>query len=250
MDIWTKCRDRISPETMTNKLIRIVESQEQIATNNLVEDLEEQNLLEQMLEDTKPVIPAGAGKLHFLLATPFRYPPLKHGSRFGTRFESGLFYGSHTLTTAFAETAYYRFLFWYGMSLPPPSGKFVTQHTVFAIEYATDKGFKLQNKPFNDYEQQLIDPGDYSATQELGQAMRDFGIEAFEFKSARDQDHGLNAALFSPTALVSRQVLYQQQWLCDISPDRVSFYSYVNGNVYKYPLNSFMVNGRLPEPAT
>lgn len=249
MDIWLHCRDSLTIVHLDHELIRVVESQEQIATNSLVDDFEEQEILEQMLENTKPVIPSGMKLLHYLLMTPFRYPPLKHGSRFGTRFESSLFYGSHTLATAFAEAAYYRFLFWQGMSISPASGKFITQHTVFGVKYTTKMGLKLHQPPFSEFEQNLIDPEDYSSTQQLGSAMRQYSIEAFEFKSARDQEHGLNVALISQKSLSSKEPEHQQQWLCDTSASTVSFYSSVKGNVYKYPFNAFLVNGRFPAPA-
>jgi len=44
--------------------------------------------------------------LDYLLFPPFRYPPLKWGSRFGTEYQRGLFYGSQLLATALAEVAY------------------------------------------------------------------------------------------------------------------------------------------------
>jgi hypothetical protein len=80
-------------------LLRIVESQEQIAMLSLVDDLAEQAVLEDLLEQTKPPLPAGAERLHDLLSTPFRYPPLRHSSRFGQRFEPSLFYGVRRLPT-------------------------------------------------------------------------------------------------------------------------------------------------------
>jgi hypothetical protein len=249
MDIWAECRNEVSPEFISNELIRVVESQEQKATNSLVDDLEEQSILEEMLEETKPAIPDGADRIHYLLVTPFRYPPLKHGSRFGTRFEPSLFYGSHALNTAFSETAYYRFLFWLGMSDPPPSGKFITQHTVFSVEYATEMGLKLQEAPFSSFEEILINPVDYSVTQKLGGKMRASGIEAFEFKSARDEAHGLNAALFTPDALTTDMPLYQQQWICHTDSDSVSFFSTAVEGVYKYEFDSYLVNKAFPEPA-
>ena len=249
MDIWAECRDSISPEYISNDVIRVVESQEQTATNSIVDNLEEQDVLEHMLEDTKPALPAGGRKLHYLLATPFRYPPLKHGSRFGTRFEPSLFYGSLTLTAAFAETGYYRFLFWLGMSVPPPSDKFVTQHTIFAVAYKTTTGLKLQNKPFSNYEKFLTSPESYSVTQQLGTAMRNAGINAFEYTSARDLDHNLNVALFYPGAFASSQPLYQQQWLCETNATTVSFYSSTDGTIHKYPIHTYLVNSVFPAPA-
>lgn len=57
----------------------MVESQEQVATLQLVDTLEEQALLEELLESSKPPVPADAEPLHYLLKTPFRYPPLRWG---------------------------------------------------------------------------------------------------------------------------------------------------------------------------
>ena len=73
-----------------------MESQEQVATNRLVATLAEQDLLESMLEASKPPLPKGTARLDYLLATPFRYPPLPHGSRFGGRHEPSLFYAGVT----------------------------------------------------------------------------------------------------------------------------------------------------------
>ena len=148
MDIWAACRDAVAPKPLAGELIRMVESQEQIATNALVDSLEEQSLLEEMLEASKPPTPAETAGLHYLLATPFRYPPLRHGSRFGVRQEPSLFYGSIDLSAALAETAYYRFVFWSGMEEPPPGGRLITEHTVFAALYAAARGLCLYEEPF------------------------------------------------------------------------------------------------------
>ena len=39
----------------------------------LVDSLEEQALLEQVLDDSKPAVPEGCRHLDYLLFTPFRY---------------------------------------------------------------------------------------------------------------------------------------------------------------------------------
>ncbi len=113
-------------------LLRMVESQEQVATSRLVGTLERQALLEDMLEATKPPMHTQTGNLHYLLATPFRYPPLRHGSRFGARNQPSLFYGSRGLSALLAEAAYYRFVFWQGMRRAPDAA-LRTQHTVFRV---------------------------------------------------------------------------------------------------------------------
>ena len=91
---WAACLAQVKPHPISGTLLRLVESQEQVATNQLVSSLERQAVLEGLLEATKPRLRVGTEHLHYLLATPFRYPPLKHGSRFGTRSAPSLFYGA------------------------------------------------------------------------------------------------------------------------------------------------------------
>src|SRR5215218_1602201 len=94
VDIWFKTKGKNYSKPLMGKIFRLVESQEQIATLNLVNNVYEQGILESLLESTKSPLPADTHSLHYLLSTPFRYPPLKYGSRFGTAFERGIFYGS------------------------------------------------------------------------------------------------------------------------------------------------------------
>ena len=128
--LWPLCRETLHIAPLGGELLRLVESQEQVATSTLVDDLAEQALLEDLLDATKPAVPPQAAGLHYLLSTPFRYPPLRHGSRFGGRFEPSLFCGARVLETVLAEAAYYRFVFWTGMATPPASRRLVTQHAL------------------------------------------------------------------------------------------------------------------------
>ena len=249
MEIWAAVQDKITPGHLDNHLLRIVESQEQIATNSLVDNLEKQAALEEMLDSSKPPAPSVNGALHYLLATPFRYPPLPYGSRFGAKYEPSMLYGSLTEETAFAETGYYRVLFWLGMSTPPPSNKLITQHTIFSVRYTTSWGLKLQSFPFSDYRDQLVDPTSYKITQSLGRAMREHGINAFEYLSARDCNYGVNAALFSPSALATTTPKNQRQWICETTHDTVRFYSMADKTGYRYPLDTYLVEGVFPDPA-
>ena len=119
--VWAACGSRATAVEFAAEAQRIVESQEQVATQRLVGTLAEQDLLEAMLERSKPPRPQATDGLDYLLATPFRYPPLRHGSRFGRREEPALFYASCTRDTLLAEAAYYRFVFWQGMVESPPT---------------------------------------------------------------------------------------------------------------------------------
>lgn len=246
-DIWVEAGGEfIVP--LAGGLVRVVESQEQVATSRLVGALEEQALLESMLETAKPPLPEAAKGLHYLLATPFRYPPLRYGSRFGGRLEPSLFYGGGTASTALAEAAYYRLVFWHGMAVAPAS-PLKTQHTLFGAPWRCGRGVRLQAEPFERWRQTLTDPSDYGATQRLGAAMRAAGVEAFEYVSARDPTGGLNIALFTPSALAARRPTFSQAWLVETGGAGVRFYSAEERSLLRFPLEQFLVAGRLPTPA-
>lgn len=247
-DIWAACSERAAPTTLAGTIFRLVESQEQVATNALVRTLAEQAVLEDLIEASKPTLPGPAIGLHYLLATPFRYPPLPWGSRFGRSFEPSLFYAARTTDTVLAEGAYYRFVFWSGMSVPPPA-PLDTRHTLFSVAIGTRRGLQLQHAPFDGHAAALLDRRYYGATQALGSAMRNAGIEAFEYRSARDPQQGLNVALFTPAALASSKPDILDEWLCQTSADRVSYYSRPGGGIRAFPINTFLVEGELPLPA-
>ncbi len=246
MDIWAKTQAGKHIKTIGSDFLRIVESQQQIATTRIVDSLEEQAVLESLLDSTKPALDKNTDKLHYLLATPFRYPPLKHGSRFGTRFEPSLLYGSHQVKTVLVECSYYRFLFWNGMKTPPASKKFITEHTLFAGRYYSEMGLQLHEKPFTDYARQLCHPSSYSDTQAFGAQMREAQIEAFEYTSARDSARGINIALLTANALIVNEPLYQSQWICSTTANNVRFVSREDRKVYGFNINEFKVDGVLP----
>jgi len=248
MDIWSRCKDAVVPGPLAGELVRLVESQEQVATNALVDSLAEQALLEELLEASKPRLPPEAAGLHYLLASPFRYPPLRHGSRFGARHEPGLFYGSSRRRTALAETAYYRLVFWSGMVRPPPSGQLTTEHTAFGAGFRVARGLRLFEPPFAAYTDALTAPDDHGATQQLGQRMRAAGIEAFAYLSARDPERGSNIALYGARAFTRPRPAWQEAWLCETRADRVAFYGKAQGTV-DFPLALFLVGGVLPAPS-
>ncbi len=247
--IWQACSGPAHIRSISGKLQRLVESQEQIATLGYVDTLDEQALLEQMLDEAKPVSQPDCEALHYLLKTPFRYPPLKWGSRFGGVHERSLFYGGLTLGAVLAESAFYRFVFWHSMNGAPVKDRIRSEHTLFSVRYQTDKGIQLQAPPFDQYLKELAHPVDYRASQAMGTAMRAAGVLAFEYCSARDPEHGLCAALFSPDVFRQKKPQESSQWFCEVSADRVSFTQLRSGDIKTYALAHFLVDGALPRPA-
>jgi hypothetical protein len=246
-DLWTACQAVASPVALDGTVFRLVESQEQVATNALVRTLAEQALLEELIETSKPPVPRDAADLHYLLSTPFRYPPLPWGSRFGSRFEPGIFYGARSAATALAESAYYRFVFWQGMAVAPPA-PLATRHTLFSASIHTRRGLRLQDPPFAAFEASLTDPGSYAATQPLGSALREAGIEAFEYLSARDPERRTNVALYTPAAFAHPQPAGLDEWLCETRAEHVAYYSRYGGGICEFALSQFIVDGALPVP--
>lgn len=250
LDIWQRCAGEQQIRPLRGRLLRLVESQEQVATQQLVDDLEEQTLLEQLLETSKPPLPGSTEGLHYLLRTPFRYPPLRWGSRFGSRDEPSLFYGAWALETAMAETAYYRFLFWSGMETPPPSGRIRSAHTSFEVRYQVERGVQLQQPPFSEERAVLTDQRDYRSTQALGRAMRATDVQAFEFESARCPAQGVNVALFVPSAFAERTPGNLTPWLCETSANLVAFKQAQGPDQPRlFALEMFLRDGELPRPA-
>ena len=111
-DIWMQCGGASNIGPLRCECFRVVEDQHVSSTFKLVDSMEEHELLEELLDAFKPAPPdAECTQLHCLLYTPFRYPPLRHGSRLGRASERGIWYGSLSIETALCETAYYRFVF-------------------------------------------------------------------------------------------------------------------------------------------
>jgi hypothetical protein len=226
---------------------RLVESQEEAATLSLVDNFDEQMLLESLLDDAKPPYRDGTGHLHYLLKSPFRYPPLRHGSRFGTRLMPSFFYASETVATCLAEVAYYRFVFLQDMA-EPFEGVLRSEHMVFRVELATERCADLTLIDDPDIQASLTHQSDYQYTQQLGGMLVDERCQLIRSYSARDFG-GINLAVVDPLVFCSGP-LDQSLWICQLEPDRLAFTERGRGHLPRYfELQQFMQDGRLPRPA-
>jgi hypothetical protein len=248
LNIWTQCAGASEIRRLRLTARRVVESQYHVSTRKLVDSLEEQALLEQLIERVKPVDRSG-GRLHVLLATPFRYPPLAHGSRFGTRHDPGLWYGSGEPRALFAEVAYYRLVFLEGTHtrLDP----LLTWHTSFTVQLRTELGIDLASPPFDAHHPQIASRTEYAATQALGADMRRAGVEAFRYPSARDVRGGANIGVFTPAAFGDARPRGLETWHCTATRHRVEIVrrDFSKTIAFAFPREEFLVDGRLPAPA-
>ena len=248
VDIWSEVKGKKEIKPLMASIFRFVESQEQIATLSLVNNIYEQGILEELLESTKNPVPEITASMHYLLKTPFRYPPLKHGSRFGITFEQGIFYGSLNLFTALAETAYYRFVYMLGPETPFQS-IISSEYSSFSVSVKSELGIFLDEPPFTKYESILTSPTSYTKTQQLGSHMRQDGVEIFRFISARDRNKGKNVALFTPKAFHSEKPSKLTTWLCQTSVEEVGFFSKENNTRIMYLKKDFCVDSQFPSPS-
>ena len=246
--IWTQCAGASRLRPLRLSPWRIVEAQHLVSTRKLVDSLEEQAVLEQLIETAKPPGPA-AGRLHVLLSTPFRYPPLRHGSRFATRYEPSLWYGSEDRRSAFAEVAYYRFAFLEGTRADLDG--VATWLTAFSVQARTSNGIDLTAAPFRMHRPTIASASTYAETQALGSAMRQASVEAFRYPSARDARGGTNVGIFTPAVFGSARPRQFQSWHCTATRRRVECVrrDFSESTAFTFPREDFLVEGRLPAPA-
>lgn len=194
---------------------RAVEAQHHVSTLRLVDhDPADQELLEQLLEESKPAVPPPAQRLAYLLATPFRYPS-PHGSRFRAPQDPGVFYGAMERRTACAELGYWRWRF--AQASAGLSALAATPQTLFQAGIDA-RGVDLRKPPHSRERDMWTHPADYAPTQEFGRAARAAGAAVVLYESVRDPAQGGCAAVLEPTALRPGRPLAQETWFLTITP--------------------------------
>lgn len=250
--IWTQCAAASKGRFLLAPLRllpwRVVEAQHQVSTRKLVDTLDEQAVLEDLIETSKPA-DASHGRRHVLISTPFRYPPLRHGSRFGARHEPSLWYGSEDQRTLFAEAAYYRLVFLDGTRAD--LGSVTTWHTAFTAPMRGERGIDLTAKPFSRHRAAISSPSSHNESQAIGAAMRAAGVELFRYRSARDVEGGINVGVFAPSVFGQARPRDLETWHGAATKERVEFVKrdWLEERAFAFARAQFLVEGVLPAPA-
>jgi len=190
----------------------MVETQFRAATARLTASIADQAILENVLEESKPRMPVECDGLHFLLATPFRYAPYPHGSRFRRAGQAeGVFYASEEVPTAVAEVAFLRLLFLAEAPTARPPSRAV-EHTVFGVACASENAIDLRRAPLVRDSAAWTHRNDYAACQALADVARRAGIEAIRYQSVRDPQRRANAAVLSPAVFAEPVPRAFQSW--------------------------------------
>lgn len=251
LDVWQECRGDKYIKNINGTAWRIVELQEKTATRKLVDSIEEQKVLEELIEESKPEISKSHSNFHQLLYTPFRYPPLKDGSRFGKKTEQSLWYGSLNPETAMAEKAYYQLAF-----INASAGDFgtiISQMTIFSAKIKIQNGIELHKEPFLSYKDNISSPTSYEVSQFLGTQMRESNIDGFTFLSARSVKPSINVGLYKIDTFENKQPDAEsfQTWQTNTTKNTVEFIRLgsIKEQYLIFPIKDFMVNDMFPFPS-
>ncbi|HEY2037487.1 MAG TPA: RES family NAD+ phosphorylase, partial [Steroidobacteraceae bacterium] len=167
---WTPHAVASESKSCELTLWRAVEAQHIVATRALVDSLAEQEVLESVLEASKPPVPAAGAGFDYLIYTSFRYPPPLRGSRFRSYDDPGVWYGAEAVRTSCAELGYWRWRFVRDShGLTRLDG---VPHTVFQA-IARGKSVDLRREPFARDEQTWSNPGEYDGCRALARAARE-----------------------------------------------------------------------------
>ncbi|WP_162902346.1 RES family NAD+ phosphorylase [Facilibium subflavum] len=221
---------------------RSIETQNNASTLKLTEgNVQEQERLEQLLEEkAKPQ--TEYTNYHYLIYTPFRYPPLKHGSRFGSMYEKSLWYGSTNKETALAESAFYLFNFNRQANI---ENTLYFERTVFSIQCNINKFLDLTKiRKLN--QKRLTSKGNYAYPQKLSKAMREIDIEAFLYESARNAGNK-NFAAYTPEVFKKNTLKVMPAYIGVFTPKEITYKSTIyHDEVFSYPIESFFHDNTLP----
>lgn len=206
------------PGNVRLNLWRAVEAQHRVSTMVLVDTLDEQALLESILDESKPGLADGQQEMHYLLFTPFRYPPLPNGSRFRGPFDPGVFYGADEIPTACAELGYWRWRLL--MDSPALTSIAPVPQTLFRTGVAGST-IDCRVPPLSRRRKAWTDPHDYTACQKLARDARQAGVQIIRYQSVRDPDSRGCAAVLTHHAFTSRTPKESQAWTLAVFRHRV-----------------------------
>ena len=193
-----------------------------MSTLKLVDRLDEQVLLEELIEASKPAVPPDCRHLDYLLATPFRYgSEYPNGSRFRRAGKTlGVYYAAEHPETAIAEMAFYRLLF-FAESPETPWPSDAAEYTAYSALIATSTLIDLTAPPLATDRAQWTDLVDFGACQALADTARDANAEVIRYESVRDPAGRSNLAILTCKAFAEPRPIERHTWRLRLSASGV-----------------------------
>jgi hypothetical protein len=225
---------------------RLVEAQHRVSTLKLTDSLAEQVLLEELIEATKPAIPAECRHLDFLLATPFRYGAVyPNGSRFRRAGRTlGVYYAARHIATAVAEMAFHRLLF-FAESPRTPWPADAGEYTAFSAEIATARLLDLTQEPLSADATIWTDLAEYEGCQAFAAAARAIDADVIGYPSVRDPAKGDNLAILLCRAFAKPTPVDRQTWRMRLSASGVQALCEFPRQAVEFPRDAFASDRRI-----
>ena len=210
---WTPAALSSDARPLSGVCWRLVEAQHRVSTLKLVDTVDEQRILEDLIQNTKPSLPPECVHLHYLLSTPFRYGAIyPTGSRFRRAgLTEGVFYASEQPATAVAEIVFYRLLF-YAESPDTPWPTNAAEYTAFSAAYATKKAIDLTKGKMQKDKAAWTHATNYAPCQSLSDGARSAKIDVIRYMSVRDPQQGLDLALLTCRVFTKPRPISEQTW--------------------------------------
>jgi len=210
MPSWKPAWFSTGVRSKTADLWRGVEAQHVVSTMRLADNANEQRVLEELLEKSKPMLPPQAAGRHYLIFTPFRYRS-PYPSRFRRPHDPGVWYGAEELQTACAEVAYWKWRFLIDSDGLRESALH-TEHTFFLAK-VRGRCADLTAAPWKAAVRAWTDPRDLAECQAFADKARDLDVAWIRYASVRVTD-GNCGAVFTPQSLSLPEPFEQQTWAC------------------------------------
>lgn len=214
------------------RLWRVIEGQYRSSTIRIVDTFAEHDVLEAMLEASKPPVPPECQHLDYQFWSPFRYGCYPRDSRFRRRGRTpGVWYGSEQPLTAICEMIWGMLRF-FRASVGTPLPRKAIEYTAVAATIETPFLLDL-TAPDWAGKGNWRAPDDYSECLDLADDLRAHGGEAIRYASVRHPDGAENVAVLfcrcfalpQPVGLQTWHVLYAEGLIrasCETDKSRYS----------------------------
>ena len=243
--MWTPAALASEARPYAGEVWRVVETQYKAATMAITDTLEEQEILERILDRSKPKFPPDCAGLDYLLATPFRYWPYPYGSRFRRADQpDGAFYAAEHVETAVAETSFYSLLF-FAESPEATLPARPVEHTAFSVPCRTAKHIDLTKRPLVKDRAVWTHPTNYAPCHDLADSARDAAVAAIRYESVRDPERRANIAILSPKAFAAKRPKALQTWRVFIRRHAVQAWCEAPRRVMEFPIAAFAADPRI-----
>lgn len=209
MSLWDPSWLQLSAHK-NRSLWRAVEAQHRVATMRLADSLDDQQILEEMLEQSKPPRAPEVSN-DYLIFSPFRYSS-KYPSRFRSADEMGAWHGADKPETVAAEIAHWRWKFVMDSNQAMENR---VEFTFFQAKFS-GKEIDLTQSPWDALRSIWLHPSDYSQCHQFSRELRQNNpsVQSIRYESVRDPSKGTCQVVFDEASLHRPNKNFQQTWVC------------------------------------